>query len=126
MTVSKELALKIREAGFPQESVFYHVRNPYRDDTWKVFYKTEVQGGLEKVSAPTASEIMAELPRRIKRKNQHVHMTYALTITSGCNTWQIDYLDDDLCVYDIEGTEADTLEEALGKMYCQLKKEGVI
>lgn len=62
-TVSRELAIALKEAGWPQESLFYW-RSPLPHHGWNEWSlgESELGHGSEAFASPTASELMERMP----------------------------------------------------------------
>ena len=140
MTVSKELAIKMKEKGFPQgKSYFYYCEDREREGgeiTGIIFYpkptaeaRMHNSPDLQTWAAPTASEILAELPVEIKEGKGFYDADLSISFFKGKIEVQYEGVDGHGSCSDVTTPffiEADTLEEALGEMYCKLKEDGVI
>jgi hypothetical protein len=95
-TVSLETATLLKEAGFPQPP------------NWKVY-------------APNIEELLEQLPYSLR----YVESDYWLWITKGKYCYEVRYTDAHH-QYPKYIQQADTLTEALAKMWLRLKIDGVI
>jgi hypothetical protein len=122
-TVSLELAKKMKELGFPEESYFeWEIGldgKAYLSERVPEHYADEPRY----FPAPTAEEVLEQLPGFISPKEEHVEEDNA------------GYLDiskfDDIKVYSVtyvwRHSESDkSLAEAAGKMFCYLKENKLI
>lgn len=132
MTVSKDLAMRMKEKGFPQESEKYFLKLKWKKE-YELYIKIKetyiacdgsgevhINSTSEKVSAPTVTEILAELPKKISRnlRNYRLSADFLMdTVSISYKNFNMDHMYPNV---------ADTLEEALGKMYLLLKKENII
>jgi len=113
MTVTKELALKMKAAGAEQNSHYYWIEY---DFGWDLILEWISRNRIgQRVSAFNATEIFNMLPDTIgtdKKYKLTMTKTHVMYTNNGkhCPLFPIE----------------STLEEALGEMFCQLKKETVI
>lgn len=137
--VSRELAEKLKEARFPQETEFYWThRHNTEECKWRLVSKRELERdstGLsskpyEYCSAPLATEILAWLPIEIDIDNKCCGLYFGITIhtLSGKVGYYVSYKHTDLEGKEIEVKRivADTLPDALAEMAIYLKKEGLM
>lgn len=127
IVVTLELAKKLKETGYPQESLFY-----YEFD----LDETEIGGDIatlrfredciwlntdDSYSAPTATELLNELPEVIVVKNK-VHSFWCNKIDG---LYRCGY--DENC-YEEYGFQEDdkSMANAMAKLYLELKKEGLL
>ena len=122
ITTSLEVSKRLKESGYPQESVFYWVVNSViPSDTqiklkkdcgsWKHSKKIQDSGAIKYYSAPTASELLEKLPK-------DSHLALFRTISGG---WGVN----------IDNTEQTALyggtpQDALAELYIHLIKEKII
>jgi len=118
--VSLELAKKLKEAGYPQDSYWFH--------TGKILLERErvvscIENGSDEskfYAAPSVGELLAQLPKIVKDCRLEIHkygleeyvVKYSL----------IFYSCDDPQLVMFEGLLAD----ACGEMWIWLKKEGLL
>src|SRR5215471_12039049 len=111
-TVSKDLAVQLKEAGFPQsKSEFYWVESNHKDK-FIVVYSAGLAPHIRLFAAPTAEEIFERLPECIELNNT----LWAITIEKYFDKWHIRYGQSEDCMDEM-------LAEAAGKMWLYLKKE---
>ena len=133
MTVSKELALKMKAAGFPQESEHWweYIKDSRKINVYrkshipKIVHKADtfLNGIVTFVAAPTVTEILAELPFFITIDKKGYKLKFE--VINPQPEFGVFYSTrDNHRKYEIYNIS--TLEEALGEMYLQLKKEGIV
>lgn len=139
--VSLELAKQLKEAGYPQKSLFWWAP-PDRSD---IKQHISAYPGLRPemaIAAPTASEILNILPCRIWVNGTH----YEITLFKADKHWHEDGSSDDHLTYGFsyeaykDGvihcldigvygnciTSDISIQEAAGGMYLLLKKQGLL
>lgn len=126
---SLELSKQLKEAGIPQESEWYWVRNS-RDEI-KLVDKTKTAGGESTywyeviASAFHVGELGEMLPLRLIINNEYVYFTNTRSLMKYKNPWECQiHLSDSHTIYYFE--IGDTEAEARGKMLLYLKKEGLV
>lgn len=114
--VSLGLAKKLKEAGYPQESLFYWMNTDLGE--WILLEKKNCDPSFNIIAAPTASELGKELP------GYDYYYCYSF---KSSNTIINEYS----CIYEFAQTrdiKYQTLDEseanARAKMWLYLKKEG--
>lgn len=132
---SKDLCIELKEAGFPQETEFYHFRiGADNEKNWKVdsLSRFEVHSNIydEVISAPLTDELLKWLPEKIERKA----VIYKLEIRKFNSLFYVqytcEYFNKDICISDCDKKclfyeSADTLPDALAQMGIYLGEEGL-
>lgn len=139
-TVSLGLAKRLKKAGFPQKTEFYWILGISNEPIYIKtnnrsldFYRHE-KGGYPIFAAPTAEEIIRELPIQVvpfKRYNSESHMYHSLEISRNLYSYTVDYRHEfELPVgcfttsYFKYGMKRKVLANVCGDMWLYLKKEG--
>lgn len=119
--VSLELAKQLKEAGYPQESLFYWWEDTYGIEKNAHLHDKEPhnpKGGWTIFSAPTASEIGEELPKGCSY--------YPGNDFNWCCHYQQGNPKDHLHPFLVHLEYADTEANARAKMWLYLKKEELL
>lgn len=123
IVVSLELARELKEVGYPQESLFYWEWTTPADEpycgasvtTKEAKYSCKEDPHLDWLAAPTATELLSELPTDNDTKD-------LLTIHRHWQTKEFHVEYEDTGVFQRDKS----LPNALAKMYIYLKKEGLL
>lgn len=128
-TVSKDLAVQLKEAGFPQKTVFnwYEPKSGPSDilPSELVYginsYNTEVSTGWNRFAAPTAEEVLELLP-------EYVLDDQGDRARLRCGKLNGQYWLEYSCLYNILFKEVmgESLAEAAGEMYLYLKAHDLL
>jgi hypothetical protein len=144
--VSLELAKELKEAGYPQESLFYfNFRDVYGED-WEddamaenpdYFDEPESLSDFKKddeksVSAPTASELLEQLPVLISVNSTFQGNWFICSLHENCPAYgkikHEEIIDDDgnKDWFTLRSTGADSAVNALAKMWLYLKQNNLL
>jgi hypothetical protein len=128
-TTSLELSKQLKEAGFPQESFMFYCQaddagnsDPAYIDLYPNDYgMIDGKDIVKMYAAPTAEEILDELPKEILFKG----VSYRLRINALIgDAWSIEYRSFDGGEFCSKHDK--TLSELAGRMWIDLKGEGLI
>lgn len=145
-TTSLELSKQLKECGFPQKTDFYwsneigntevmfsdKLHLAYNPNYLDFIPEYEEHGDFQLIAAPTAEEILEQLPTRPKDNS---HMQLVIWKGSEWTGWNIAYkqMYHDCDRKDKLGHQHDTkdddnnsLAELAGRLYLYLKKEGLL
>ena len=122
ITVDLETAEKLKEAGWGQESVFmFYGKQPYCetcgrdiDPKFRLMKNLGKKTELEKISAPTAEEILRELPDYITYKHIEGKWEVIMDVSQIPNGKKDIWFDDE------------SLSNAAAKMYIYLKENNLL
>lgn len=127
--VTLETAKKLKQAGFSQFTIFYHLVDNSMSYSIKICQDKDtglLRGTQHIISAPTAQEIADELPKMIEHESHHywLRMQWPLT-DSSCQYWS-DTANERLLsnnVYNGALGVGDTMAESLADLWLTLKKQ---
>lgn len=113
--VSLDMAKRIKEAGYPQDSEKYWVDGCLigADD---FSFKVQYESIFELYAAPSSGELLQQLPYKIPGS-----ISSYLRVHKCRDMWIVTY--DDIPIYD---AQYNSLTNACGEMLLWLKKEGYI
>lgn len=135
IAVSLEMAKKLKAAGWPQEDSVFHWQWHEDDGEWPSFSAPsewscyQMEASLDDYddgdcfAAPSAEEILRRLPEKFTHGEPYC-LYAAITFrghTLG-NGWYVGYRNfaEGKAHPEIDGQDADTLANAMAKMYCYL------
>jgi len=121
--VSLDLAKALKEAGYLQQGLWWWVLNKDNEyDLWS-YRKLTVPKKVTAIVAPTAAEILEDLPHIIEK-------IFILRIWKNENGYFLDYFnaytDKPYSMAGYSNSSGRTLSNALALMWLYLKKEGLI
>lgn len=124
---SLDMGQKIKAAGWTKPTMFEWLNNdgefmPMSSEEKGFFRKDEI------FPAPTAEEILRELPRQVhKPKGHRLYKLYVVKCVrnNGVEGWEV-YWRDKCGFGNIHNTNEATLSEAAAQMYCWLAEKGYI
>lgn len=125
-TVSLSLAKQMKKAGWEKETLFWWVEANLRD--FDLLHESEIKkhwrGDLIKYPAPIASEILEELPDKLRIGSVlklHKHPNHYSVFYSGLMSDDEDDFGFEMLIF-----KASTPQEALGKCWIYLKENKLI
>jgi hypothetical protein len=125
-TVTLKTAEELKEAGFPREAYFSWISDDEGD--WHLSESSLLSEEEIKeyaYAAPTAEEILEQLPFFIKTKeNQIYYLSIKITMKGDRKQYLVEYLGYVWGIKQDNGLEL--LAEAAAKMWLYLKKEGLL
>lgn len=126
LTVSLEIAKKLKEAGYKQDnSLFYYQGYLHSEGRVELVTKEKLDGDYDFIAAPTAEEFGEQLPFIFVDKfpkaasNTNKKREYSLEIIKYKKYWGCTYTG-----YDLQ--EGKTLTDALAKMWLYLKQHQLL
>lgn len=138
ITTSLAVSKKLKEAGWETPFTKHHLRNAEckRKHETVYYWNTDANGSYlhtfpdctqDAIAAPTAEEVLRELPVYIERES----ITYSLCIVAVGKHWNVHYSSPNPEVkddpnYPIAGIHADTLANAAAEMWIYLKTNGLL
>lgn len=139
ITVSLAWAKKLKEAGWPQESLFaWYIREPLRPDqiepgvdTRTEFVYQRVSRGwmktLEHFSAPTAEELLRKLPPQVMVGGEMLHLNiFDDRDWIGEQSWDLGYSASGMSGDPLHVRSKDSFVDACAKMYCLLSEQKLL
>jgi hypothetical protein len=126
ITTDFELNKELKENGFKQDSLFYHTIWNGQEYKGHIFQFSELNkkyqenDGHTLISAPTAEELLEELPIKVKHDNE----IYTLKITRSDPLFYVSYVD--ILDINIGFSCKEKLCNALAEMWLYLKKNNLL
>lgn len=124
--VSLEWAKKLKEASWPQDSLWFwvhhYIPNENRGMTWEIFERDEDDRVNEHCAAPTAEEILRRLPSKIEKAKAVSVLEIQSLHTGGFAVYYANVHDKEISIRPCDGS----LANAAAAMYCYLSENNLL